>query len=187
MAWRNRELRWQQTTCYRFEVDELICNAEINAFEVPPFKQKRSNVKSPSANKKNAPEASNEFYSKVTDRGVEIYFPLRTVSEANCFEPWQKRHKRHKAQKRAVMFALIPLKQHLSLPCTIRITRFAPKMLDAHDNLRISVKYILDQTCAEITQDYRPGLADGRDGFTFEYAQEKTKGYGVKIEIITKN
>jgi hypothetical protein len=115
---------------------------------------------------------------------IEIILPLRTVSEANCFEPWQKKHKRHKAQKRAVIFSIMTVKSLIKTPCTIRITRFAPKMLDAHDNLRISVKYILDQVCAEILNDFRPGRADGYEGFKFEYDQVKSKEYAVKIEII---
>lgn len=124
------------------------------------------------------------FGTTVNPGHIEILLPLRTVSEANCFEPWMKKHKRHKDQKRAVMFAMIPIKEVIRTPCTIRITRFAPKGLDAHDNLRMAVKYILDQTCAEIMNDFRPGRADGSDQLSFEYAQEKSKTYAIKIEIL---
>lgn len=161
----------------------MIQDASIPHSLPPSSSQKPKKVKRPKLDKIIVPEASNQFSSKLTDRGVEIYLPIRTVSEANCFEPWQKKHKRHKAQKRAVMFAMIPLKKHLVLPCTIRITRYAPKMLDAHDNLRMSVKYLIDAVASEVTGDFRPGLADNNPGLTFEYAQEKSKGYAVKIEI----
>lgn len=109
--------------------------------------------------------------------------PLRTYSP-NQFEAWQKRHKREKAQKRAVMFALIPIKHQIKIPCTLCFTRYAPRFLDEHDNLRMSVKKILDQTCAEIINDFVPGRADGNKFFKFEFDQIKSKVYGVKIEII---
>lgn len=55
--------------------------------------------------------------------------------------------------------------------------------MDAHDNLRMALKYLLDSVCAEITGELRPGLADANPGFTFEYDQQKSKNYAVKIEI----
>ena len=36
------------------------------------------------------------FETKISDNKLEIYLPIKTVSEGNCFEPWQKKHKRHK-------------------------------------------------------------------------------------------
>lgn len=114
---------------------------------------------------------------------IEFILPIRTVSEANCFEAWRKKHARHKAQKRAIYIALCPHKHLLRLPCTVRITRYGPRLLDEHDNLRIAVKYLLDAICEIITNEFCPGRADGKAGFTFEYAQEKNKKYSVKIEI----
>lgn len=125
-----------------------------------------------------------DFGTKSEPGRIEIFLPLRTVSEANCFEAWRNKHKRHKSQKRAVMFAMIPVKHLVKTPCTLRFVRYAPRPLDAHDNLRISLKYILDQTCAEILNDFRPGRADGFKDFTFEYDQVKSKEYAVKIEIL---
>lgn len=125
------------------------------------------------------------FGTTVNPGHIEILLPLRTVSEANCFEHWMKKHKRHKDQKRAVMFAMIPVKEFITTNnCTLRFTRFAPGTLNAHDNLRMALKYIVDQTCAEIMNDFRPGRADDGDNFNFEYAQEKSKMYAIKIEII---
>lgn len=122
---------------------------------------------------------------------IEFILPVKTVSEANCFEPWRKKHARHKIQKRAVASAMIESRYNkdtgevrdIKMPCTVRMTRFAPRYLDEQDNLRISLKYVLDSICAEITQDFRPGRADGKPGFTFQYAQEKSKIYSVKVEI----
>lgn len=109
--------------------------------------------------------------------------PLKTVSEANCFEPWQKRHKRHKEQKKAVFVALLEAKHYVRRPCTITFIRFAPKTLDKHDNLPMSLKYICDAVCAEITGDFRPGLADNAEDITIKYDQEKSSEYFVKVII----
>ncbi len=114
---------------------------------------------------------------------ITIELPLKTISP-NQNEPWRKRYNREKCQKRAVMFALIPVKHLISLPCKLKFTRYAPKFIDAHDNLPMSFKKITDQTAAEVTGEYRPGIADSNKYLTFEYAQEKSKKYYVKIEII---
>lgn len=124
-----------------------------------------------------------DFGSKAEFGRVEITLPLRTVSEANCFEPWQKKHKRHKAQKKAVFFAILEHKNLIRLPCTITYIRYAKKFLDKHDNLPISMKYLNDQLCAEITNDHRPGRADDNDQISIKYDQVKSKVYAVKIII----
>lgn len=129
-----------------------------------------------------------QFGTKSEPGKIEIMLPLRTLSPNQC-EPWRKRHAREKIQKRAVMFAMIPIKEKL-LPLlqgkeiTLKFTRYAPKFLDAHDNLPMSVKKICDQTCAEIINDFVPGRADSYSCFKFEYDQVKSKEYAVKIEIL---
>lgn len=124
-----------------------------------------------------------DFGSKAEKDRVELTLPLRTVSEANCFEPWQKKHKRHKAQKKAVFFAILEHKHLIRLPCQITFIRYAPKFLDKHDNLPISQKFICDQVCAEITGEHRAGRADDNELIEIKYDQVKSKQYGVKIVI----
>lgn len=114
---------------------------------------------------------------------IILTLPIRTVSEANCTEPWQKRHKRHKLQKKMVFFELLPVKYLISIPCKIHYVRFAPKELDKFENLPMSFKYINDQVCAEITGDYRPGRADSNKDITITCDQVKSKTYAVKIII----
>jgi len=121
--------------------------------------------------------------SGIYEGKVIIDLPLQTKSEANCFEPWQKKHARHKAQQRMVALALNPLKNHVRLPCSIMLTRFAPKELDVFDNLPMSLKYIVDAVCAIITGDYRAGKADGDKRISIACGQKKNKAYGVRIEI----
>lgn len=114
---------------------------------------------------------------------VVIELPLRTKSEANCFEPWRLKHARHKEQQRMVALVLGPLRDKISLPCRILLTRFAPDQLDVFDNLPVSFKYIVDAVCAIITGEYRAGKADSDKRITIACDQVKSKEYGVRIEI----
>lgn len=68
-------------------------------------------------------------------------------------------------------------------PIRVKLTRYAPRMLDKHDNLPYSFKWIYDAVC-----DYcRPGLAAGRaddtDDISVEYDQVKQAKYEIKVEI----
>lgn len=114
---------------------------------------------------------------------VAVSLPIRTVSEANCTEHWQKKHKRHQQQKILVYNALKPYREHFRLPVTITLKRYAPRKLDRHDNLPVSFKYITDAICAMITKNYRPGRADDDERITIYYEQEVRKEYGIKIEL----
>ena len=124
-----------------------------------------------------------EFGSFVGDRQIIITEPIKLANEANSSEGWRAKHARHKAQKKAVFVATLPIKHLIKMPCTLKVTRFAPKELDRHDNLPYSAKWLVDALCSEITGDHRPGLADGHKGFSFEYDQIKSKKYYTKIEI----
>lgn len=173
----------------RMPFKSIRSSQNLLAMESPQLKEKKPKraVNAKSTKPAKSPKKTEiplAFGTKSEPGRIEILLPLRTVSEANCFEAWRNRHKRHKAQKRAVIFAMIPIKHLVKFPCTLRFVRYAPRELDAHDNLRMSVKYIVDQTCAEILNDFRPGRADGFKDFTFEYDQVKSKVYAVKIEIL---
>lgn len=124
-----------------------------------------------------------EFGVFIQDRQIIITKPIKLANEANSSEGWRVKHARHKGQKKAVFVAMLPVKHLIEMPCTLKVTRFAPKSLDAHDNLPYSAKWVMDQLCAEITGDLRPGRADNYEGFTFQYDQVKSKKYYTKIEI----
>lgn len=127
--------------------------------------------------------SSETFIDKDNGR-VILTLPIETVSEGNCFEPWQQRHKRHKLQKKKVWIALLPIKYLIHIPCTITLCRISPGTLDAHDNLPMSLKYICDAVASELTGDYRPGQADNNKDLTWKYSQEKSSAYGIKIELV---
>ena len=121
--------------------------------------------------------------SEVLEGKAIVDLPIKTVSEANCFEPWYKKHGRHKEQQRMVALGLNPLRDKIKLPCKIMLTRFAPDELDAFDNLPMSFKYIVDAICAIITGEYRAGKADSDKRITIACDQVESKAYGIRIEV----
>lgn len=125
--------------------------------------------------------------TEVGEGRVVLHLPIETVSEANNFDHWTKKHARHKLQKRLVAFALNPLREKINLPCEIRLTRIAPRLLDCWDNLPMSVKYVLDAVCATVTGDFRPGRADDNKEITVRYNQECRPEYGVIVELLFKS
>ncbi len=136
------------------------------------------------ASKKKAPPKTYEVIEKSVEieaGRVKLALPIITVSEANCFQHWTKKHARQKGQKDEVKRSFKDLKLHIPLPCKITFTRLDSHTLDAHDNLKMSVKWIVD-ACAEcILPGLRPGMADGDPRFTFEYDQIISDKKGIHI------
>ncbi len=140
----------------------------------------------------------NQFF-KIEGNCVEIKLPIFTASEANGgvkkavkrngktkykTEHWSEKSARHRRQKLAVALVLRPHRHLLRLPCSISLTRFAPRKLDRFDNLPMSLKYILDAICETITQDFVPGRADSHEGISsVVYDQVVSKEYAVLIKI----
>jgi hypothetical protein len=170
-------------TSFHFEVASYISNASNSNDRASRSSQKERGAMTILPNKKKSLEAKLTLFSKVTQGGVEITLPVRTVSEVNCTEHWTKKHKRHKLQQKILALALKTSKCQIKLPCHIKLIRYAPKKLDKHDNLPISMKYILDACCAIITGDYRPGRADDDERISISYDQVQYPHYGVKILI----
>lgn len=111
---------------------------------------------------------------------VELIVPLITISEANISEHWTKKSARHKRQKQIIKAYYLMIKEPISLPCNMTLIRLAPRRLD-FDNLTISLKWICDSLCEELTGNYVPGRADGDERIHITYDQEISKEYGVKI------
>ena len=158
-------------------------NASNSLSNGPKMKERGvGNVKLATPKKKRAIGQINAK-SEIEPGQLVLELPIRTVSEANCFEPWKKRYIRHKEQQRIVSLWLNPLRHEIKMPCKIMLTRFAPDSLDAFDNLPVSFKYIADAVCAIITGDHRPGRADGDKRITMACDQIKMNKYGIRIEI----
>lgn len=156
-----------------------------------------SNTNTPT-NENNSTERKERAFSKSGDGWAEFMAPLFTASEGNggvkkSFkhlgktvyrkEHWSEAHRRHAQQKTSVFYFLRPHRKSVQIPCHIKITRYAPKKLDRFDNLPMSLKWILDACCAVITEDYRPGRADGYDGLEVSYHQIQCDEYWVHVRI----
>jgi hypothetical protein len=169
---------------FRFDIVNQNPDASISQSKAPPIAQMGSGHGNMPPDLDNATGAMLGGKNEVTQKHLVLRLPIRTVSEANNFEHWTKKHKRHKAQKQAVALALNPHKSEIKLPCHIKITRVAPRKLDRWDNLPMSVKYILDTCCAIVTGDFRPGRADDDERITVSYEQETNSDYSIVIEFV---
>ena len=118
-----------------------------------------------------------------------IKLPIKTVSEANLSrEHWTKKHKRHKAQKEAIKLACSHLITPDLLPCTIKLTRIAPRKLDQWENLPCSFKFILDSLASFLVPNKAFGQADSDSRIQVRYDQIKGIPHEYAIEIeVTKN
>ena len=116
---------------------------------------------------------------------IKFKIPIKTVSEANTYEHWLKASTRHKMQKSGVRACLNARLGDIRLPCSIKIIRIAPRMLDKADNLPMSLKWITDAVCEIIKPGFKIGRADDDKGFHISFDQRKgePKEYAVEIEV----
>ncbi len=121
--------------------------------------------------------------------------PLTTVSEANSSEHWTKSSKRHRQQQFFVRAMFHGLKKEIPLPCKITLTRLNSRALDDDNNVS-AMKWIRDEISECIFPEKRKavmtgkgkirpikGRADDDPRLHWEYAQEKSKSIGLRIEI----
>lgn len=118
---------------------------------------------------------------------MKIKLPIKTVSEANLSrEHWTKKHKRHKLQKEAIRLACSSRITPDLLPCTIKLTRIAPRFLDKFENLPMSLKYVNDAICELLVPNKAIGQADSDK--RIQTICDQIKGipheYAIEIEII---
>ena len=116
---------------------------------------------------------------------VSWQLPIKTASESNSTEHWTVKSKRHKLQKGWIKWAFHQDKPIIAMPCTIVVTRIAPRALDCHDNLPMSLKWVCDSIADNLFPGKAAGRADDCKDIKWEYRQEKGKPreYAVKIEI----
>jgi len=114
---------------------------------------------------------------------VTINVPIRTISEANTSEHWTKKNKRHKNQQFFVRLAWDTHKETVILPCTVTLTRLAPRSLDQNDNLPMALKWITDQVADILVPGKAKGQAESDNRITWHFKQEKATKYSVRIEV----
>ncbi len=119
------------------------------------------------------------------DKATVIAIPLKTISEANVYEHWTAKKKRRDAQKIMVKTHLNQCNHKITIPCHIKITRIGKKLMDS-DNLPTSQKWVRDAIADYILPGLRPGIADNKEGFSWEYDQQIGKEYSIIIEIRNK-
>ncbi|MFH0899069.1 MAG: hypothetical protein V2A73_00425 [Pseudomonadota bacterium] len=109
---------------------------------------------------------------------ITISVPIKIESELNLRGHWANRAKRFKAQRHAVYWAWrAEGKPIATLPAVVRLVRLGKKTLD-DDNLAGSFKAIRDEIAAEILH-----VDDADPRVRWEYAQQQTLQYSVRIEI----
>jgi len=172
-----------KTKISRFEFDIGNKEGQPRHFRCPTIDQKGDRAMNTRIKKNSRSWAKRSAKIEICIDKATFDIPLRTKSEANCFEPWPVRHRRHSEQKRLVGTFLNPHRGLFRLPCRVVLTRFAPHELDVFDNLPASFKYIVDAICAIITGNYIAGRADGDKRISISCDQVKSLEYGIRIEI----
>ena len=111
-----------------------------------------------------------------------MVIPLRLVSELNVREHWGARAKRRKHQRQTTRLMWEVRRRETtgptmpSPPCTVTITRCAPRAFD-DDAAVSSAKGVRDEL-ADIL-----GVNDNDPRVTWVVKQRQDKGYGVLVEI----
>lgn len=146
--------------------------------QAPKKKKRTSDTFRPKRAQKRLVPAS----SRILENGtIEMVVPLITISEANTYEHWTKSAARHKKQKGIIKLYWMQIRNMVPpLPIKMQLIRLAPRKLD-FVNLCMSMKWIEDSICEELTGNYVPGRADGDPRIKTSFSQEKSKEYGVKI------
>lgn len=114
-------------------------------------------------------------------RGQWMQAPIMTVSETNMREHHMARHSRRANQRKGIaLMAWSCLERPKRYPCTITLTRIAPRLLDHHDNLRSSLK-----GCVDGIADWL-GVRDDDPCVVWEYDQRRDdpRTYGVRVHVV---
>ncbi|AAQ54957.1 hypothetical protein Bcep22_gp23 [Burkholderia phage Bcep22] len=104
--------------------------------------------------------------------GQWLRLPLHTNNGLNAREHWAARSRRVK-KERGLAGTVVP---SFALPCTVTLVRISPGLLD-DDNLRGALKGVRDGIADRL------GVDDRDPRVTWVYAQERAKGYAVRVEL----
>jgi len=126
----------------------------------------------------------------------EITLPIKIMAESNSREHWHVKARRHTFQQMIIRSAWNTHKPRITLPCTVTLTRLAPRKLDAMDALPMAFKWISDEIAAQIfpekVVEYKnkrgravtnKGQCDNDERITWRYAQEKVSPSAIRITI----
>ena len=155
---------------------------EIWHIPASPIDQRNQNDQTHQPTKKIAPikySVSNQ------DLVWNIILPLKIVSEANCFEHWTKKRKRHLAQQLLIAVAFRNDQPKITLPCIIKLTRISPRKFDAKENLPMAFKWISDKLADLLIPGKPLGHTDSDPRIIWQFDQRKggVKEYAIEIQI----
>lgn len=106
--------------------------------------------------------------------------PIRTVSESNVRGHWAGKARRAKAQRVTIGLVLrARLMGRRVLPCTVVLTRLAPRRLD-DDNLRGALKACRDGVADALGVDDR----DPRVAWAYDQERGQPKECAVRVCIV---
>ena len=110
---------------------------------------------------------------------IEIRMPVKIVSVANLRLHWAVKAKLAKSHRSKAFSALASVAAPPAPPCTLVLTRVAPRALDG-DNLQSAFKAVRDGVADWL------GVDDGHKDLDWQYSQRKDgpKVYAVEIEVI---
>jgi hypothetical protein len=119
---------------------------------------------------------------------LEEYYkvPVKIISEGNNQEHWTKKHKRKKKIQTAIYY--FARRTRVKPPCTVTLTRIAPRKLDDEDNLRTALKSAKDAVADILHPGMAPGRADGIGDIEWRFDQIKgdVREYALGIHLIAK-
>src|SRR3974390_2058721 len=99
---------------------------------------------------------------------------MKLISESNHGGNRWTARKRHHYQQWLVRAHLAELHGEIAIPCTVTLTRHAPRALDS-DNLQTAFKWIRDEVADCVIGFKSNGRNDSDPRLTWVYKQEKTK------------
>jgi hypothetical protein len=110
---------------------------------------------------------------------IEVEMDMKVVSMANMRMHWAVKAKLVKSQRQKAFNALASVAAPPAPPCTIVLTRVAPRALDG-DNLQSGFKAVRDGVADWL------GIDDGSQLVEWQYRQRPgtVKTYKVEIEVI---
>lgn len=110
---------------------------------------------------------------------IEVKMNLKIVSVANLRMHWAVKARLAKGQRRMAYNALVGVAAPPAPPCSVVLTRVAPRALDG-DNLQSGFKAVRDGVADWL------GVDDGDRRLDWQYAQRSggPKVYQVEIEVI---
>ena len=112
---------------------------------------------------------------------MKVEVPIRIESVANLREHWAAKAKRSREHRTAVWYSLKATRAPHVVPCTVTLTRIAPRTLDT-DNLASGCKAARDGVADWLM------VNDADPRVTWAYAQQTgaPKQYVLMVEIVTE-